>query len=172
MFTKKPETTNGSGHGLSVQSPIVPPPAVKPAQPMSTITSRPARGLDKSTPSVIGNDLTVMGNMISKGEIQVDGEVQGDINCLQLVVGEKAKITGGVVAEDVVVRGHVMGSIRGMRVTLQSSSHVEGDIYHQSLAIEQGAFFEGKSRRAEDPSQVTPKFDVPVANARLPNANG
>ena len=171
MFTKKPETTNGSGSGLSMQPPIAPPPpAARPAQPISTISSRPSRGLEKGTPSVIGSDLTVMGNMISKGEIQVDGEVQGDINCLQLVVGEKAKITGGVVAEDVVVRGHVMGSIRGMRVTLQSSSHVEGDIYHQSLAIEQGAYFEGKSRRAEDPSQVTPKLDVPIANGRLPNA--
>jgi cytoskeletal protein CcmA (bactofilin family) len=38
-----------------------------------------------------------------------------------------------------------------LRVTLQAQSHVEGDIYHQSLAIEQGAYFEGKSRRSDDP---------------------
>jgi cytoskeletal protein CcmA (bactofilin family) len=30
-------------------------------------------------------------------------------------------------------------------------SHVEGDIYHQSLALEQGAYFEGRSRRCDDP---------------------
>jgi cytoskeletal protein CcmA (bactofilin family) len=170
MFTKKPETSNGTG--ILPQSPIATSPMPKPVQPMSPMVARPSRGLEKSTPSVIGSDLTIMGNMISKGEIQVDGEVQGDINCLQLVVGEKAKITGGVVAEDVVVRGHVLGSIRGMRVTLQTSSHVEGDIYHQSLAIEQGAYFEGKSRRAEDPSQVTPKYDVPVASGKAPGATG
>jgi cytoskeletal protein CcmA (bactofilin family) len=58
---------------------------------------------------------------------------------------------GGVIAEDVVVRGRVVGSIRGLRVTLQAQSHVEGDIFHQSLAIEQGAYFEGKSRRSDDP---------------------
>jgi len=102
-------------------------------------------------PSIIGEDLTVTGNIISKGEVQIEGEVQGDIHCSSLVVGEKAQVTGGLIAEDVVVRGRVIGSIRGTRVTLQSSSHVEGDIYHQSLAIEQGAFFEGKSRRADDP---------------------
>jgi cytoskeletal protein CcmA (bactofilin family) len=45
----------------------------------------------------------------------------------------------------------VVGSIRGLRVTLQAQSHVEGDIFHQSLAIEQGAYFEGKSRRSDDP---------------------
>jgi len=47
-----------------------------------------------------------------------------------------------------------------VRVTLQSSSHVEGDIFHQSLAIEQGAFFEGKSRRTEDPIASAPKIDL------------
>ncbi|MEJ2517449.1 MAG: polymer-forming cytoskeletal protein [Methyloceanibacter sp.] len=41
--------------------------------------------------------------------------------------------------------------MRGLRVSLQSQSHVEGDIYHQSLAIEQGAYFEGKSRRSDTP---------------------
>jgi cytoskeletal protein CcmA (bactofilin family) len=45
----------------------------------------------------------------------------------------------------------VMGSVRGRRVMLQSTSHVEGDIFHQSIGIEQGAFFEGKSRRSQDP---------------------
>ena len=146
MLTKKPASTVGSGPSVK------PSVDTKPARPMNSIISRHT----KLPPSVIGSDLTIMGNVISKGEVQVEGEVQGDINCLLLVVGEKAKITGGLVAEDVVVRGHVMGSIRGKRVTLQSCSHVEGDIYHQSLAIEQGADFEGKSRRTEDPNLLTP----------------
>ena len=89
--------------------------------------------------------------MSSKGEIQVDGEIQGDVQCGSLLLGDKSQINGSVLAEDVVVRGRVLGSIRGLRVTLQAQSHVEGDIYHQSLAIEQGAYFEGKSRRTDDP---------------------
>lgn len=83
--------------------------------------------------------------------MQIDGEVQGDIRATNLIVGERARITGTIVAEEAVIRGQVMGSIRSRRVMLQSSSRVEGDIYHQSLAIEQGAFFEGKSRRSDDP---------------------
>ncbi|HKJ61444.1 MAG TPA: polymer-forming cytoskeletal protein [Hyphomicrobiales bacterium] len=118
------------------------------------------RGSDRMAPSIIGEDLTVTGNVLSKGEVQVDGQIQGDVHCSSLIVGEKAEITGGIVASDVVVRGQVMGSIRGERVTLQSSSHVEGDIFHMSLAIEQGAFFEGKSRRAEDPIASAPKIDL------------
>jgi len=95
-------------------------------------------------PSVIGEDLTVEGNVISKGEVQLEGEIKGDCRCASLVIGDKALIEGDVLADDVYVRGRVVGSIRGHRVTLQSSCHVEGDIFHQSLAIEQGAYFEGK----------------------------
>lgn len=116
---------------------------------------------DRVAPSIIGEDLGITGNVISKGEVQVDGQIQGDVHCASLIVGEKAEITGGIVAEDVVVRGRVMGSVRGVRVTMQASSHVEGDVFHKALAIEQGAFFEGKSRRAEDPIATAPKLETP-----------
>jgi len=123
-----------------------------------------ARNAERNTPSVIGPDLIIHGNLTSKGEVQVDGEVQGDIHGTYVVIGERARITGGIVAEEIVVRGHVAGSVRGKRVMLQSSSHVEGDIYHQALAIEQGAYFEGKSRRSEDPTAGIPKPEIPAMN--------
>ncbi|KAB2938117.1 MAG: polymer-forming cytoskeletal protein [Hyphomicrobium sp.] len=123
-----------------------------------------ARPSERNAPSVIGPDLTINGNLVSKGEVQIDGEIQGDIQGTYVVIGEKARITGGIVAEEIVVRGHVMGSVRGKRVMLQSSSHVEGDIFHQALAIEQGAFFEGKSRRSDDPTADAQKPDIPSLN--------
>jgi cytoskeletal protein CcmA (bactofilin family) len=101
--------------------------------------------------STIGEDLKIVGNVSSKGEIQLEGHVQGDVSCVALVLGESAKLEGNVIADDVVIRGHLTGSVRALRVTLQSMAHVEGDIYHQSLAMEQGAFFEGRSHRSDDP---------------------
>ena len=116
------------------------------------------------TISILGPDLTVNGDLISKGELRVDGEVQGDIRGVRVVIGETARITGGVVAEDVIILGHVMGSVRGVRVSLQSASHVEGDVYHQALVMEQGAFFEGRSRRADNPMADLPTAEVPTLN--------
>jgi cytoskeletal protein CcmA (bactofilin family) len=132
-----------------------------PAPSQASFAPKPPtfRGPDRMAPSIIGEDLTVTGNVLSRGEVQVDGQIQGDVHCSSLIVGEKAQITGGIVAEDVVVRGRVMGSVRGNRVTLQASSHVEGDVFHKSLAIEQGAFFEGKSRRSEDPIATAPRLE-------------
>lgn len=152
MFMRRPERTEGDATAEKRETKAklnIPPPAAAPAAKPQTGY---AKGSNQMVPSVISEDLTVTGNVISKGEVQVDGEVQGDVHCASLVVGDKAQITGNIVAEDVVVRGRVIGSVRGQRVTLQASSHVEGDIYHQSLAIEQGAFFEGKSRRSDDPT--------------------
>lgn len=116
------------------------------------------RAGERSAPSIIGPDLLITGNLMSRGEVQIDGEIQGDVHATNLVVGDTARITGGIVADEVVVRGHVMGSVRGKRVLLQNSSHVEGDVYHQTLAIEQGAFFEGKSRRSQDPTAGIGQF--------------
>ena len=152
-----PAQPSGSGQ---MSSPMPAQPPMGGMSPRPTMQPTPAYRADRMAPSIIGEDLTVTGNVLSKGEVQVDGQIQGDVHCSSLIVGEKAQITGGIVAEDVVVRGQVMGSIRGVRVTLQSSSHVEGDIFHQSLAIEQGAFFEGKSRRTEDPIASAPKLDM------------
>jgi cytoskeletal protein CcmA (bactofilin family) len=149
MFTKKPEpgesvTKLGERpSGEAKSSPFTERPA--------TYAKAPSPAASKMVPSIIGEDLTISGNVNSKGEIQVDGDIQGDINCGSLLLGDKSHVNGNVVAEDVVVRGRVVGSIRGLRVTLQAQSHVEGDIFHQSLAIEQGAYFEGKSRRSDDP---------------------
>lgn len=148
--------------------------SVAPSSPPPLATgssSRPSTGGRTGAPSVIGPDLIVSGNLISKGEVQIDGEVQGDVHSSYVVIGEKARITGSVIADEVVVRGEVMGSIRSKRVMLQSTSHVEGDIHHSALAIEQGAFFEGKSRRTDDPTAGVTRPDVvPAASIAAPAA--
>lgn len=157
--TAKPGETSP----LAASPPTPPPP--RPSGPSAT------RAANRGGPSVIGQDLTITGNMVSKGEIQIDGEIQGDIKSTHVIVGEQALITGSVIAEEIVIRGKVMGSIRGKRVLLQTSSHVEGDIYHQALAIEQGAFFEGKSRRSNEPlSESGTTISAPSTSPSQPPA--
>jgi cytoskeletal protein CcmA (bactofilin family) len=147
MFTKKPDK---DGSMLDAGKPNINPMRMGGTPQMSNSRSASRSG----APSVIGTDLSITGNLESKGEIQVEGEVQGDVNAARIVVGERARLTGSLLADDIVVRGNVAGSIRGNNVTLQANSRVEGDIFHRSLAIEQGAFFEGKSRRSDDPTTV------------------
>ena len=92
-----------------------------------------ARAQDFSPPSIstIGEDLTITGNVTSKGELHVNGRVQGDVHCAALVLGENAQVEGSVVAQDVMVRGRLIGSVRALRVVLQSTAYVEGNLFHK-----------------------------------------
>ena len=118
---------------------------------MATQQTPRAPGNSDLEESTIGRDLIVTGDVTSKSALVIDGQIRGNVNCASLVLGESSEIEGNVVAEDVVIRGRVIGSIRGVRVILQSTCHLEGDLVHASLAMEQGAYFEGESRRSENP---------------------
>ena len=114
-----------------------------------------ARGLGSTPTSTIGEELVIIGNVTSNGEIRLDGQVRGDIHCYSLVVSEKSQIEGNVVAEEVAIRGSIIGSVRALRVALHPQCHVEGDLFHHSLAIAQGAHFDGEARRFEDPLSLS-----------------
>jgi cytoskeletal protein CcmA (bactofilin family) len=139
-------------------APVAPNPAATPAVPVNR-ASRP------STPSVISADLVINGTLISTGDVQVDGRVEGDVRSTSLVVGEKAFIHGELCAEEVTVRGRVQGSIRARKVLLCATSHVEGNILHEAFAVEAGAFFEGNCRHAENPLADDASAKKPSATA-------
>ncbi|HRE60538.1 MAG TPA: polymer-forming cytoskeletal protein [Micropepsaceae bacterium] len=120
---------------------------VEPPTPPAQKTQRTVR----SAPSIISVDLVVSGTLVSTGDMQVDGKVEGDIRSASLTIGEKAYVHGEIIAEEVVVRGKVMGGIRARKVQLASTCHVEGNILHEALSVESGAFFEGNCRHSGDP---------------------
>jgi len=123
----------------------------------------------KSPPSVLSADLTIVGNLRTTGDVQVEGVVEGDIRAHLLTVGETATIKGEIVADDVVIYGRVVGRVRGLKVRLASTARVEGDIVHKTIAIESGAHFEGSVQRQDDPlaNGVTPKLAPPAAGAKV-----
>ena len=123
------------------------------AAPMNDRTSAPAAAAPKAKPvaSTLSADLTIVGNIRTTGDVQVEGHVQGDVRAHLLTVGESATVEGEIVADDIVVTGRVVGTVRGLKVRLTSTAMVEGDIIHKTIAIESGAHFEGSVQRQEDP---------------------
>jgi cytoskeletal protein CcmA (bactofilin family) len=127
------------------------PKGLEPRSPNANGAQRRPAGPESLEKSVIGNDLRIIGQglkIIGRGVLQVDGEIEGDVQGAEVIVGEKGKVTGMVAGQQVIVRGTVSGVVCAKTVALQASSNVEGDVHHMSLAIEQGAVFEGRSRRA------------------------
>ena len=114
-------------------------------------------------PSILSADLKITGSIVSDGEVQLDGTVEGDVRATDLTIGEEASIKGEVIAENVVIRGRVNGSVRARQVQLSSTARVEGDVIHATPAIESGAYFDGLCKRSSDPLS---DVKSPPANAK------
>lgn len=108
-----------------------------------------------SVPSIISADLTVTGDLVSDGELQIDGAINGDIKTDMLLIGESAHIKGEVHAKHVRVHGRVDGQISAQSVILAKTAHVCGDVVHEDLSIEKGAFLEGHCMRMSDTKAAT-----------------
>ena len=111
--------------------------------------------------------MTLEGNISGGGEIQVDGVIKGDVRVEHVTVGDGGQVDGGIYAEAVEVRGKVSGSITAKQVRLYGACHVDGDITHEQLAMETGAFFQGRSLRLQ--RQAAPaSVSAPVAKPEPP----
>lgn len=118
--------------------------------------------------SLLSESLTVEGNVASEGEVQLDGVIRGDVRVAKLTVGETGHIEGQVFCETIEVRGRVIGTITAKQVRLYSTAYVDGDITHEQLAIESGAFFQGRSLKFQRPApnlQAVTSDDSPAAAA-------
>src|ERR1700691_6160820 len=105
--------------------------------------------------SLIAPDMTLEGNITGGGEIQIDGVIKGDVRVEHVTVGDGGAVEGGIYAEAVEVRGKVSASITAKQVRLYGACHVDGDITHEQLAMETGAFFQGRSLRLQRASATS-----------------
>ena len=147
MFSKSKINEPGPKTAGDTSSSAAKAPDTKPA----ATEFKPSPPKAKPSASILSSDLMVQGNLKTSGDIQVEGEVHGDIRAHLLTVGEGATIKGEVMADDVVVNGRVVGRVRGLKVRLTATARVEGDIIHKTIAIESGAHFEGSVQRQDDP---------------------
>jgi cytoskeletal protein CcmA (bactofilin family) len=98
------------------------------------------------------------GDIVSDGEVHVDGKVVGDVRCVILVIGEGGSVTGEINAETVRVLGAVTGQMTARAVELAKTARILGDITHDSLAVEAGAYVEGRFNRLQ-PDRIATSAD-------------
>ena len=109
--------------------------------------------------TVIAKGLKIVGTVTAEGLVEVNGQVDGELHCTSLIISRGAQVSGTIAAGRVVVDGRVEGPIQGGDVILKSQAHVIGDIHHQSLSIESGAFFDGRSVHARANGQAAERID-------------
>src|SRR5262245_59113168 len=103
----------------------------------------------KGKTTVIAEGLRIIGSVSADGAVQVNGQIDGDLNCTSITVSAKALINGAIKARSVVINGKVEGPISDQDVVLKPHASVTGDIQAHSLSIERGAYFDGRSLRPD-----------------------
>jgi cytoskeletal protein CcmA (bactofilin family) len=92
------------------------------------------------------SDTPIVGNIVCDGPWQVFCDIRGELRGTDLLIADGAQVVGSIVADEVTIRGRVTGTVRAARVKLEAGGAVAGDIFHQSLSVEEDAVFEGLSR--------------------------
>lgn len=112
-------------------------------------SSKNATAKKETIPSVLTRDMHVLGNIISDGNIDFDGTIDGNIRCAVFTLRANGLLKGEVTADSVFIYGKVKGLIRAKNVQLYATCNVEGIIMHETISIEDGAFIDGKFKRSD-----------------------
>jgi cytoskeletal protein CcmA (bactofilin family) len=115
-------------------------------------------GVDPSLPLVLGPLSSITGVIQYRGTIIVEGAYEADIRCETLIVGATAELEGVVVANRVEIAGTARGEIYAKEIVLRPTAHVEAELIFASLALDVGAYFEGRSRQHPNPTSAGPRF--------------
>ena len=106
-----------------------------------------SKELDKITNStlMIGEGVTIKGNIKAENEVNIQGVVEGDIECIKINVHHSGKIVGNVKAKTMSVEGYIEGEVNAKEILgVKSSGNINGKIYYGSIKIDDGGKIEGE----------------------------
>jgi cytoskeletal protein CcmA (bactofilin family) len=118
-----------------------PNPTSLPTHPQPT----PAENFSVGDGAIIGETMRIKGEVFSKDELRLDGEMVGKLESLnRLTVGVKGKAEASLKAAEVVIAGSVTGNVEAtQRIVLRKGANLVGDVKTAGIVIEDGAFFRG-----------------------------
>ncbi len=104
-------------------------------------------GDERRLASWIGKSILIKGEVVSSGDLIIDGQVEGtiDLGDHSLTIGSGAAVTAHLVAKTVTISGKVKGNVTGLaKVELKATGSVEGDVTAPKFLMDDGASIRGK----------------------------
>src|SRR5579862_8267287 len=130
----------------SPATPAAPASQIKENAPMSTNPAPSHHATDSRGPAVIGKSVMIKGQIFSREDLTIDGEIDGSVELHEhrLTVGPHGKLQAGVKAREIVVLGSVHGNVEASdKIVIRKDARLVGDIKTARIVIEDGAYFKG-----------------------------
>ena len=105
--------------------------------------ARMSRGSNTPVPSIISYDTKIKGDIWGGDTIHIDGKIEGNIMCNEVIIGTRGYILGDIKAKSLSVYGTVNGKIETEELFVAKNAKVIGNAYYNQIALEPGAYVEG-----------------------------
>ena len=134
------------------------------------MSSTPYRVPEAESRNNIGKAVRVVGQIFTKEDLYVDGDVEGTIESQdnKVTIGPNGRVQAGIRARDVVILGQVQGNVEASdKVDIRKDAKLVGDITTSRISIEDGALFKGSIdiKKAEVKPGAAPVVSTPPASA-------
>ncbi len=123
---------------------------------------------DPRNTATIGKAVKIVGQIFTKEDLYVDGDVEGTIESQdnKVTIGPNGRVQAGIKAREVVILGQVKGNVEAAdKVDIRKDARLEGDIVSARISIEDGALFKGSIdiRKADPKPGTGPTITAPAA---------
>ena len=131
--------------------------------------------------SFIGPEVLISGDLATDAQLHVDGRIDGNVRCAQLVQGQAGTIAGDIYADEARIAGTVEGIVSVRTLFVEASARIRGDVAYDTISIDAGAQIEGRlARRAAlgvegesgAPLIATPVSFTPAREAKAASTAG
>lgn len=116
-----------------------------------TASGTKARGAKAGAPglSFIGPDVVVSGDIATGAQLHIDGRIDGNVSCGQLVQGEGGIVAGTIAADEARLSGTVEGPVNARILIVEATARVLGDVAYETISIAAGAEIQGRLARRD-----------------------
>ena len=130
---------------------------------------------DNGEVTIVGAGARLEGNVVSAGNLRIDGQVKGQINAEgDVSLSPQSQVEADIRAQNVSIAGRFKGSIQVKgKAHLARGGRIDGNITSKTLVVEEGGVFHGQSimdgtapdagRPAQAPQKNEEKRDEPEA---------
>jgi cytoskeletal protein CcmA (bactofilin family) len=166
MWNKKDEQPPAPRPASIPSAPVAAPEIKKEPTPVSSTPFRTPESDPRSAASV-GKSVKIVGQIFTKEDLYVDGDVEGTIESLEnkVTVGPNGRVQASIRAREVIILGQVQGNVETSdKVDIRKDAKLVGDITTSRISIEDGALFKGSiDIKKAEPKVAAPAPAPPVA---------